>query len=314
MLLIVVSASAYAERVSVSVEVRDEDGLPISNAVVSVSTQKKLVLGYGSRPDHFQWTSNVTDVTGLTTIGFDCCTADFRCQVSAPGYYSEKLNKGRFSAVGNQDLTMRFLSVSTNTKFVLRKKICPIPMYSHGAMLNLEIPSWGRYVGYDMVCCDWISPYGSGVRADFEILFHREEVDGLVKRIGKMRFVQDGSGAYVAKKVVSDGLVSAHAANTNAVFKTEFESLICVNHQCPAESVVKDIVSEEEYMVLRTRPEHDSKGNVVSVNYAKIYGPIRIDKEFCFGQSCFNPTPNDPNLEFDVSRNLNRMSRNRTRP
>lgn len=43
-LLCGVSASAYADRVSVSVEVRDEEGLLISNAVVSVSTQKLMIM------------------------------------------------------------------------------------------------------------------------------------------------------------------------------------------------------------------------------------------------------------------------------
>ena len=310
----IVSTSAYAARVSVSVEVRDEAGLPISNAVVSVSTQKKLMFGYGSRPDHFEWTSNVTDEAGMASIGFDCCTADFSCQASAQGYYGEKIGKGRFAAVENQDLTMRFLSVSTNLSFVLRRKICPIPMYSHGAMLNLRIPSWGNYIGYDLMRCDWVTPYGSGETADFEILFQREEAEGIVKRMGKMRFAQDGAGAYVSKKIVSDGLVSAHVADTNAVYGTEFESMICVDRRHPAESTVKDIISEEEYMVLRTRPKLDLEWNVISVNYSKIYGPIRIDKEFHFGQSSFNPTPNDPNLEYDVTRNLNRKSRNRTRP
>lgn len=77
-LLCGVSASAYADRVSVSVEVRDEEGLPISNAVVSVSTQKKLIFGYGSRPDHFEWTSNRTDSSGMATIRFRCLTEDFK--------------------------------------------------------------------------------------------------------------------------------------------------------------------------------------------------------------------------------------------
>lgn len=46
------------------VKVVDDEGHPITNAVVSVSTQKRLVFGYGSRPDHFEWASNRTDSTG----------------------------------------------------------------------------------------------------------------------------------------------------------------------------------------------------------------------------------------------------------
>ncbi len=48
----------------------------------------------------------------------------------------------------------------------------------------------------------------------------------------------------------------------------------------------------------RLRTVVDEKGEIVSCHYAKAYGDIPDLKIY------FNPTPNDPNLEFDPKRNL----------
>lgn len=314
LVMVLFSLEAVAENVFVSSSVRDEVGCPISNAVVTVSTQKRLLFGYGSRPDHFLSVSNVTDQSGTAVLKFDCCTADFSCMASAEGYYSEYVRNGRFSATEDSSLKMRFTSVSTNLNFILRKEIMPIPMYSHGAMLNLKIPGNGDFVGYDLEMSDWVRPYGQGKTTDFEVSFCRAEENDCVRRVGKVRFLRQGSGAYVRKKAKSDGLVSAYHAETNAVFRQDFESLIYVNRRNNSENIVRDIIAEDEYMVLRTRTEVDSNGKIISANYSKIYGPVRIDRVFRFEQSSFNPTANDTNLEFDTGKNLNRKSLNRTRP
>ena len=174
-LLCGVSASAYADRVSVSVEVRDEEGLPISNAVVSVSTQKKLIFGYGSRPDHFEWTSNRTDSSGMATIRFRCLTADFKCFVSSADHYSEHVPHGRFAAHDDLKGGVEFDSTQTNLSFTLRRRINPVPMHSFGAMTKYSMPAKNGSWGYDLQLGDWVSPHGNGQVADFEIETFLEE-------------------------------------------------------------------------------------------------------------------------------------------
>ena len=58
-------------------------------------------------------------------------------------------------------------------------------------------------------------------------------------------------------------------------------------------------------LFLRTRVKLDTDGKIISANYAKIYGDIYFDArgEVKFGYY-YNQTPNDRNLEFDLSRNL----------
>ena len=59
-------------------------------------------------------------------------------------------------------------------------------------------------------------------------------------------------------------------------------------------------------MVVRTRVKTDDHGNVISAHYAKIFGPFSAGDNFIVADEIvFNPNVNDPNLEFDVRKNLN---------
>lgn len=136
----------------VLVNVVDDEGLPISNAVVSVSTQKKLIFGYGSRPDHFEWTSNRTDSSGMATIRFRCLTADFKCFVSSADHYSEHVPHGRFAAHDDLKGGVEFDSTQTNLSFTLRRRINPVPMHSFGAMTKYSMPAKNGSWGYDRGC------------------------------------------------------------------------------------------------------------------------------------------------------------------
>ena len=103
----------HSSQVSLLVNVRDDLGRPISNAVVSVKTLNRLATGYGTRPSHFLWASNRTDETGTTMVCFDCLTADFACYVSSENHYPEKNLKGRYLARENSSLGMDILSPVT---------------------------------------------------------------------------------------------------------------------------------------------------------------------------------------------------------
>ena len=111
-------------------------------------------------------------------------------------------------------------------------------------------------------------------------------------------------GAYVMKKKKSKAFWSVHEADTNAIYAQHFPF-----YYFPAEDGSRlehrhDTINEDEYLVLRTRVKTDPSGKIKSANYSKIYGPILVGRGFRFRESCFNPTRNDPNIEFDVKRNL----------
>lgn len=161
--------SAVAEEVSLRVMVKDDLGQPVSNAVVSVSTQKKLIFGYGSHPDHFEWTSNVTDSTGVSILKFRCLTADFSCYVASPNHYPAKNLHGRFSASENGSLEMDFLSTQTNMEFTIYRKVDPVPMFSYPSFDAPKLPGPSGVWGYDLRLGDWVRPFGKGEVSDFKL-------------------------------------------------------------------------------------------------------------------------------------------------
>ena len=56
-------------------------------------------------------------------------------------------------------------------------------------------------------------------------------------------------------------------------------------------------IEKGDYLVFRVREVKDAAGNLLSANYGKIYGPIRIFDHFYYNKCYFNTTPNDTNLE-----------------
>ena len=56
---------------------------------------------------------------------------------------------------------------------------------------------------------------------------------------------------------------------------------------------------------MRTRVEKNAKGEIIKAHYSVMLGAVRIDELFSWLIYYFNPTPNNPNLEKDLKRNIN---------
>ena len=62
-------------------------------------------------------------------------------------------------------------------RVVLRRVVNPVPMYARSTqMINLSLPEKGIGIGFDLMECSWISPYGSGKHSDF-IFFQGSAAD-----------------------------------------------------------------------------------------------------------------------------------------
>ena len=105
------------------------------------------------------------------------------------------------------------------------------------------------------------------------------------------------SGAYKLKKTRSTEFQSVYTADTNGVYGQRFEYVI--DAPPTGRFVRNDILRKDGYLVLRTRTKVDVHGHLVSAHYAKIYGAFLVGPMMCFEYSFFNPTPNDPNLEYN---------------
>ena len=300
----IVSALPFVGNVvNVHVHVADEFGAPISNALVQVGTLESNGDRFARSP-RYKTLERRSDAHGDARFTYASVSGRIRCMATAEGCYPEEDDKQRFAS-SYSDFTKVVLSEhSKDFSFTLRRKKNPIPMYASSTPLDFKLPFQKGFWGFDLKAHDWIAPYGKGKVADFSIEYAEEGMaDGLFSCTGAVVFA-GLDGAYVMKKNKSKAFWSVHEADTNAVYAQRFPF-----YYFPAEDGSKrecrhDTINEDEYLVMRTRVETDASGNVKSANYSKIYGPFLVGRGLRFRESCFNPTPNDPNIEFDVRRNL----------
>ena len=206
----------------------------------------------------------------------------------------------------------------------------PCPMYTYGDMDGDYLPMKNtttfvtnglevtRYksVDYDMKESlvvsynpnhddEWDGP--AGKVADFHIERFSVMTNGVKTSYGWIDFAP-GCGAYKRNTTGDASFPTTYEADTNATFLSR------VPFECSSVSGrvvrVQDILEEDEYMVLRTRVMTNEVGVVTNCNYSKILGPMFISypsypsDRVHFKSLIFNPTPNDPNLEYDLKNNL----------
>lgn len=198
----------------------------------------------------------------------------------------------------------------------------PQPMYVYGGWQDaIPLPLWRTVVTngvetreypdvyVDLMKCS-LCPSCDEMRdyfkiSDFKLVRHSVVEGGVRKFRGYIEFAP-GCGAYKCKKNDDTSFGSAYAANSNAVFETRIPFSSDKDLSLGKITSATLILDPDEYMVMRTRAMYDGLGNPTNWCYSKIEGEIVINKSFCFNTIVFNPRPNDPNLEFDIKRNLAR--------
>ena len=195
----------------------------------------------------------------------------------------------------------------------------PQPMYVHGRWNAISLPIGSKEIitnGNTVVCYPVaivdIKRHGSRVddgctnwyqSADFAFEEFKVVTNGVKTIYGRMLFAP-GCGAYRRKKTGDASFPSTYEADVNAHYESELSYLATFNVNDNVIISSQNLLNEDEYMVIRTRMSVDEGGRTNGWHYAKILGPIRIFSDISFDQSVFNPRLNDPNLEFDIDRNL----------
>lgn len=291
-----------SESVTLKVNVHDESGHPVTNAIIKIETLKKLFMGAGSKPSDFRTITAHADSNGVVSVKFDVVSTDSTYRLSADGYYQTPYHDIYYKMKKDHLFYVELAEHEKEESVVMRKIRNPIPMFGYGppSWLGTKLPLHGEY-GFDMVVGDFLSPHGKGEVADFYILKNYDERT----RTGKsaLLFKGRGNGAYKIKAFTDSRFRSCYAADTNAVFETEFRHEYVTLENRSGWREVCD-VDEDECLILRTRCQYNEKGELVSCHYSKIYGKIEIRSYLNFRAYAFNPTPNDTNLEFDTRKNL----------
>ena len=305
LLLVVLPLTGCSETVRFSVKVTDEEGCPVTNAVVKIETLKRPVFGMESDPNNLRAIIAHAKSNGVVSVKFDSLTEHFIYWLTAEGYYRCPFREVRYELKEDHLYYVTLAEHEKEDSVVMRKVKNPIPMYSFRTYSGVRLPKENGDYGFDMKAGELVAPFGKGKVADFYVRKNFTEATPSAHRGTKaaLFFVGRGNGAYKVKAVTDSEFRSPYAADTNAVFKTEFRYEFPADALCTWDSEVCD-VGEDECLVLRTRCQYDAEGRLVSCHYSKLYGKLEIYSYLRFLAYAFNPTPNDTNLEFDVEKNL----------
>jgi hypothetical protein len=305
-------AGCASERLQVTVT--DSDGNPISNAVVHVGFSTSHVIFGGGHTSSKKGghAEAKTDTNGIAVVWFNCTSSVFGWHVEADGYYRSESYRGHFKG---EDVIIppAFGYVILHEhekegKTTIWRKINPQPMYSYclseawGNAVNKVPVKNGRY-GFDLRLGSWLPPLGKGEVADFYYVRNIGEEPLEDGSVAWLEF-DSGCGAYFGKQTGSKVFPSTYGANKNAEFRNRLPFMFVKRQSTDKRIDWRDIATDDEYMVLRTRAKLDAKGNVIEANYSKILGPFRFG--YAVESPCvvFNHRVNDTNLESDCRRNM----------
>ena len=292
----------WNSNVEVRFRVVDDAGLIVSNAVISTNTQRDRLANLGHADSPQRKIIAITDTNGCARIEFPCYSGEFSSYVSAMGFYPEHKKNLRFNYARDSVFFAHLLEHEKHLSFTMRKKLNPIPCFGYGAGEDFPFPLKNGRFGFDMEKGDWTVPHGKGEVADF--ILRREESNGVYRAV--LEFEGPFNGAYKQKQESSTSFKSTYRADTNHVYAQTMD--IWTKKRMGKETVRSQFVSDEEYLVIRSRSVVDADGNLKSCNYSKIYGGITAYRYFQFMTMVFNPKKNDANLEFDTQRNLRRKT------
>jgi hypothetical protein len=189
----------------------------------------------------------------------------------------------------------------------------PIPMY----VKNIEIllPKTNETFGVDFWVGDLVAPHGKGKMVDFlftyTILMPSTDSQECVEL---MTF--EGADR-------NDGVILLKSDSQNrhpplsrfpSVYEAPregYEQRFEMFTRWAQEKIVESKrITDDEYLVFRSRTLTDNNEQITSAHYGKMYyvsfGRTRkaLDGGVVKMQYYFNPTPNDQNIEFDTSNNL----------
>jgi hypothetical protein len=300
LLLALLTIAQSLPEAKVTLRVLSEEGTPIANADAAITFDQ---------PQHKRgaWgSSDVVTRSGKTDgEGLFSSTAASGNYVSygakAAGYYDAHGKPVEFS----KSERGKWQPWNPTVETVLKKIANPIPMYAR--RVETQIPALDAPIGFDLIESDWVAPNGHGKVSDLVfkvtkrvISFHDFGAELLLTFFNK----GDGIKTMLPDKIGVSQLRSPHIGPE--VGYAPSLSLLQGNFKERGEYGTKG--NREDYFI-RVRTVMDSRGEVTSALYGKIYGrteyfPVSYKTAKLRFTYYLNPTPNDRNVEFDPKRNL----------
>ena len=291
---------AKAALAQVRIQVVDQDGCIVPGA--------KIWGGFTCGPgmNDFVEVDGITDTNGMY-VAQGKCNEFLRFEVRKEGYYltEEKIFFGR-SKADPIIADGKWQPCGVMMEVVLKKIKNPIKMVVPPSRIN-EAISLGEWHEYDLVAREWMPPYGNGKQTDVLIRLGLEAKNDISDFRATMDLCFTNSpysGVYRMQKEQFSEMKSCYVADTNAVYETMVSNLY---EKRPHKKTIDTRLTEDSYFVFRIRTTVDAFGKLVSAHYGKILGPWEFFGTMRTGTVCFNPTPNDTNLEDAETARLSRL-------
>ena len=247
----------------VTLKVVDENGMPIKGAKASftiegLKTKNKTI-------------NNLTDKNGIFAVSEDS-TGYVWYGVEMDGYYKSR-GEYRFTKRESD----KWQPWNPEITVVMRKIEKPVPMYARNTgnvMPDIEIPAINKEVGFDLMECDWVAPYGNGRHADFifklqKTFKSRDDFDSTLI----VTFPNKFDGIQVVKENLKGG----------SMFKLPryapedgYQKKITHNKTGKGMGAPTDDYEEDNNYIFRVRSE-ERDGKLIRAMYGKINGEIRFD-------------------------------------
>lgn len=285
-------AETWGARASVEVRVVDEEGGAVSNAEVEVY--------FGLSVREGATIKGKTNDKGMFAVKGKT-TGEIYINAKKKGFYD---TSKKIDIAGDENRKVswgKWNPDEISCRIVLRPIRKPVDIITSGREKGHLINEPRIWMGFDIEKDDWVPPYGNGVITDFEVMY---DSDGkkLFDYTGstlKIRFVRKFDGAYVRRKNCESVFQVDHEARTNECYLDRFEFS---EKKIARRKWDRNILSEEQFLVLRVRSQVDEEGRFKGAHYGMILGPMSFgwDRQAfgCVGlHTFFNTTFNDTSLE-----------------
>jgi hypothetical protein len=247
-----------------------------------------------------------TDNNGLVALQ-NTCVGDLNFTIEKDGHYETRLRywffKTWFDCVENG----QWMPWNPTIEVVLKRKVNPVAMYvaRSPSEWDITVPILDMPIGFDFEKGDWLPPFGNGIHNDIQIKreFAQQGKANLdLKAVLTLSFTNELCGLYEMVKNRANGLQSSYCADINGVFVKE---RVFTYNRADDKIFESSFLTEDKYLVFRTRAKLDRDGKLANAHYGKIYGRIDVNRKGRLVlQYYFNPNANDPNLEADTTKNL----------
>jgi len=309
-LLTIVASASLAVGETLKLKQLDENGSAVINATVRISFIS---------PQTYKWVNlePVSDMTGKVVAEIDR-KQGFFIRIKHPGFYDTDF--GTLSSESDLNKTVIMRRVSNPVPLLVKR-------FNIGSGRALKIPIQDEWLGHDFEVGDWVAPYGKGKTTDMRFKFENQfkgwkSSDEKIKK----------SRLHPVNRELTEEEFRIHYGKWDAELEISFPSQkeglvkekerflpycrLRMPHEAPVEGYQStwrytannyspSTVREDVGFFLRTRIKLDESGKIVSANYSKIIGDIRlVPTGGLLLYYYFNPRPNDRNLEFDPDRNL----------